>query len=56
MGVAKDNFFLQANNTTVLPLLPAGWEERQDANGRTYYVNHNARATQWERPIIGYTI
>ena len=20
--------------------LPAGWEERQDANGRTYYVNH----------------
>ncbi|CAL4162583.1 unnamed protein product, partial [Meganyctiphanes norvegica] len=30
--------------------LPGGWEERQDANGRTYYVNHNARATQWERP------
>lgn len=22
------------------PTLPAGWEERQDANGRTYYVNH----------------
>lgn len=31
-------------------LLPAGWEERQDANGRTYYVNHIARSTQWERP------
>ncbi|XP_049877374.1 E3 ubiquitin-protein ligase NEDD4 isoform X4 [Pectinophora gossypiella] len=30
--------------------LPAGWEERQDANGRTYYVNHIARSTQWERP------
>lgn len=30
--------------------LPEGWEERQDANGRTYYVNHNARTTQWERP------
>ncbi|XP_037901469.1 E3 ubiquitin-protein ligase Nedd-4 isoform X7 [Glossina fuscipes] len=30
--------------------LPAGWEERQDANGRTYYVNHTARTTQWERP------
>ncbi|MPC26101.1 E3 ubiquitin-protein ligase Nedd-4 [Portunus trituberculatus] len=30
--------------------LPGGWEERQDANGRTYYVNHNARTTQWERP------
>ncbi|CAG5014926.1 unnamed protein product [Parnassius apollo] len=30
--------------------LPPGWEERQDANGRTYYVNHIARSTQWERP------
>ena len=30
--------------------LPHGWEERQDANGRTYYVNHIARFTQWERP------
>uniref|UniRef100_T1JDY1 E3 ubiquitin-protein ligase n=1 Tax=Strigamia maritima TaxID=126957 RepID=T1JDY1_STRMM len=30
--------------------LPPGWEERQDANGRTYYVNHVARTTQWERP------
>lgn len=32
--------------------LPEGWEERQDANGRTYYVNHIARETQWERPSI----
>lgn len=32
--------------------LPDGWEERQDANGRTYYVNHIARETQWERPIV----
>ena len=31
-------------------LLPEGWEERQDANGRTYYVNHNTRTTQWEKP------
>lgn len=30
--------------------LPTGWEERQDANGRTYYVNHIGRTTQWERP------
>ena len=30
--------------------LPAGWEERQDANGRTYYVNHIARTTQWQHP------
>ncbi|XP_023293562.1 E3 ubiquitin-protein ligase Nedd-4 isoform X4 [Lucilia cuprina] len=33
-------------------ILPPGWEERQDANGRTYYVNHTARTTQWERPTI----
>ena len=32
--------------------LPEGWEERQDANGRTYYVNHIARETQWERPTL----
>ncbi|XP_055376203.1 E3 ubiquitin-protein ligase Nedd-4 isoform X5 [Condylostylus longicornis] len=37
------------NNSTVEPL-PPGWEERQDANGRTYYLNHIARTTQWERP------
>lgn len=30
--------------------LPPGWEERQDANGRTYYVNHVARTTQWQYP------
>jgi len=30
--------------------LPPGWEERQDANGRTYYVNHVARTTQWQHP------
>ncbi|XP_026492377.1 E3 ubiquitin-protein ligase NEDD4 isoform X5 [Vanessa tameamea] len=32
--------------------LPLGWEERQDANGRTYYVNHIARSTQWGRPTF----
>ncbi|EEB13366.1 E3 ubiquitin-protein ligase Nedd-4, putative [Pediculus humanus corporis] len=32
--------------------LPHGWEERQDANGRTYYVNHIGRCTQWERPTF----
>ncbi|XP_061384013.1 E3 ubiquitin-protein ligase Nedd-4 isoform X1 [Danaus plexippus] len=39
------------NNVSGEPL-PAGWEERQDANGRTYYVNHVARSTQWERPTL----
>ena len=31
-------------------ILFLGWEERQDANGRTYYVNHVARTTQWQHP------
>ncbi|XP_062537431.1 E3 ubiquitin-protein ligase Nedd-4-like isoform X5 [Armigeres subalbatus] len=35
--------------------LPSGWEERQDANGRTYYVNHLQRTTQWERPTATLT-
>lgn len=30
--------------------LPQGWEERVDANGRTYYVNHHNRMTTLERP------
>jgi len=37
-------------SNSVSSLLPAGWEERQDANGRTYFVNHIARTTQWDRP------
>ncbi|KAM3876779.1 E3 ubiquitin-protein ligase NEDD4-like [Diretmus argenteus] len=32
--------------------LPPGWEERQDNLGRTYYVNHENRTTQWYRPTI----
>ncbi|XP_066540780.1 E3 ubiquitin-protein ligase NEDD4 isoform X2 [Hoplias malabaricus] len=35
-----------------LPALPPGWEERQDNLGRTYYVNHENRTTQWHRPTI----
>ncbi|CAG7723308.1 unnamed protein product [Allacma fusca] len=40
-------------NPDELPPLPPGWEERQDANGRTYYCNHNSKTTQWERPLPG---
>uniref|UniRef100_A0A8C6F5N7 HECT-type E3 ubiquitin transferase n=1 Tax=Monodon monoceros TaxID=40151 RepID=A0A8C6F5N7_MONMO len=32
--------------------LPPGWEERQDILGRTYYVNHESRRTQWKRPTL----
>uniref|UniRef100_A0A8C3CPZ7 E3 ubiquitin-protein ligase n=1 Tax=Cairina moschata TaxID=8855 RepID=A0A8C3CPZ7_CAIMO len=34
------------------PPLPSGWEERQDILGRTYYVNHEFRRTQWKRPTL----
>ncbi|XP_050482057.1 E3 ubiquitin-protein ligase NEDD4 isoform X4 [Bombus huntii] len=40
----------QAAEVMIIRPLPPGWEERQDANGRTYYVNHVARFTQWEHP------
>ena len=33
--------------------LPAGWEERQDGYGRTFYINHNSRETTWIRPTEG---
>ncbi|XP_057304153.1 E3 ubiquitin-protein ligase NEDD4-like isoform X3 [Hydractinia symbiolongicarpus] len=36
--------------STSLEPLPSGWEERQDANGRTFYVNHSNRTTTWIRP------
>uniref|UniRef100_A0A663EAN0 HECT-type E3 ubiquitin transferase n=1 Tax=Aquila chrysaetos chrysaetos TaxID=223781 RepID=A0A663EAN0_AQUCH len=36
------------------PPLPSGWEERQDILGRTYYVNHEFRRTQWKRPTAQY--
>ncbi|XP_031169998.1 E3 ubiquitin-protein ligase NEDD4a isoform X2 [Sander lucioperca] len=36
----------------LLPALPPGWEERQDNLGRTYFVNHESRTTQWTRPTI----
>ncbi|XP_066022112.1 E3 ubiquitin-protein ligase NEDD4-like isoform X2 [Pocillopora verrucosa] len=32
------------------PSLPEGWEERQDTNGRTYYIDHVTRTTSWRRP------
>uniref|UniRef100_A0A1I8N5R3 E3 ubiquitin-protein ligase n=1 Tax=Musca domestica TaxID=7370 RepID=A0A1I8N5R3_MUSDO len=48
-GAAPANAFV-ANGGSHHDPLPPGWEERQDANGRTYYVNHTARTTQWERP------
>lgn len=33
-------------------LLPPGWEQKVDASGRAYYVDHINRKTQWERPYV----
>lgn len=32
------------------PNLPGEWEERKTNTGRSYYVNHLTKSTQWERP------
>uniref|UniRef100_A0A8P4G1C3 HECT-type E3 ubiquitin transferase n=1 Tax=Dicentrarchus labrax TaxID=13489 RepID=A0A8P4G1C3_DICLA len=40
----------------LLPALPPGWEERQDNLGRTYFVNHESRTTQWQRPTMHWEI
>ncbi|XP_019758029.1 E3 ubiquitin-protein ligase Nedd-4 isoform X2 [Dendroctonus ponderosae] len=49
---ASQAILVSSNSTESQAPLPSGWEERQDANGRTYYVNHIARTTQWERPTL----
>jgi WW domain len=36
-----------------LGLLPPGWEHRKDHLGRSYYVDHNTKQTQWNRPPRG---
>ncbi|CAG9821223.1 unnamed protein product [Phaedon cochleariae] len=48
---AAQPVFVNSTTESQTPL-PQGWEERQDANGRTYFVNHIARTTQWERPTL----
>merc|ERR1711934_54837 len=30
--------------------LPAGWEQRQTADGKTFYVDHNTKQTHWALP------
>lgn len=31
-------------------LLPNGWEERVTQDGRTFYMDHNTKTTQWNKP------
>ena len=30
--------------------MPQGWEVAKDLEGRTYFMNHQTRTTQWEDP------
>ncbi|KAK2721195.1 hypothetical protein QYM36_003463, partial [Artemia franciscana] len=46
------NQIVAANEEEERTPLPSGWEERLDNNGRTYYVDHNTRTTQWDRPTL----
>lgn len=32
--------------------LPEGWEERMTSGGKVYYVNHIAKCTTWQRPVL----
>jgi len=43
-------------DSTTSSALPSGWEERQDNVGRTYYVNHADRTTQWQRPTCSSSV
>uniref|UniRef100_A0A8C5SM78 E3 ubiquitin-protein ligase NEDD4-like n=1 Tax=Laticauda laticaudata TaxID=8630 RepID=A0A8C5SM78_LATLA len=49
---AVNNSLPQMAYVHTTPGLPSGWEERKDAKGRTYYVNHNNRTTTWTRPVM----
>ena len=33
-------------------ILPEGWEERVHTDGRSFFIDHNTRATAWEDPRI----
>uniref|UniRef100_A0A182NSD2 HECT-type E3 ubiquitin transferase n=1 Tax=Anopheles dirus TaxID=7168 RepID=A0A182NSD2_9DIPT len=32
--------------------LPEGWEERVHSDGRTFFIDHNTRTTQWDDPRL----
>eukprot|EP01134_Creolimax_fragrantissima_P001928 CFRG1928T1 len=47
-GVDSASLSEQASYTE--EALPEGWEQREDQNGRIYYVDHNTKTTAWTRP------
>ena len=55
MEVEPANGRDSAGNTKQGVALPAGWEEMQDADGKTYYVDQIIRITQLQHPGPGIT-
>ena len=39
-----------ASSAQVMPPLPPGWEAAVDANGKTYFIDHNSKSTSWFHP------
>ena len=37
-------------SSSAAPVLPQGWEEKVDDQGRRFYVDHNTKTTHWEIP------
>lgn len=44
-----DGSVMSVPNTEELPL-PAGWEQAQDLDGKTFYIDHRTHTTSWVDP------
>lgn len=47
------NSELQGVDPGILAPLPPGWALGKTSNGRFYFIDHEAKRTQWEHPITG---
>jgi E3 ubiquitin ligase SMURF1/2 len=50
-GPEDDDEVATVENRQTNKNLPEGWEERK-TNGRSYFVNHVSKTTQWSRPTL----
>ena len=44
-----NGFDMSNPKTEELPL-PAGWEQAQDTDGKTFYIDHRTHTTSWLDP------
>jgi hypothetical protein len=40
------------SSTTARVVLPPGWEQRTDGEGKVYYVDHHTKTTHWNYPSL----